>query len=82
MATNGGFLSSTAVGDIVSAVNAFLGNAVATLNPVILHRRGNKSGTLPALSTTPIIGGDVGDGFDTQRRRSDKRVEARQALTF
>jgi len=82
LATNGYVLSSTAVGEVVSAVNVFLGSIAGTLNPVLLHRHGNKSGTLPALSTSPIISGDVGDGYDVQRRRGDKRVEARQSLTF
>jgi len=82
LATAGWTLSATAQNDIVGGVNAFLGSVVATLNPVILHRRGNRSGTIGALTTTPIIAGKVGDAYDTQRRRADKRPETYVALTF
>jgi len=81
LASGGYYLASAAVGDIVSAVNAAISAWTGTLQPVILHRKGTKSGPGP-LTTDNIISGDVPDGFDTQRRRADKRVPARQSLTF
>jgi len=81
LASGGYYLASAAVGDIVSAVNAAISAWTGTLQPVILHRKGTKSGPGP-LTTDNIISGDVPDGFDTQRRRADKRVPARTSLTF
>lgn len=81
MATAGGVLSATAQGNIQSAWNSGQGQWRGTLQFVILHRRGTKSG-VPALSTDNIISGDVPNGYDTQRRRADKFVPSRIALTF
>lgn len=81
MATAGGVLSATAVGDIVSAWNTGQGQWRGTLQFLVLHRRGTKGGLAP-LTTDNIIAGDVPDGFDTQRRRADKRVPARSSLSF
>lgn len=81
LATGGGKLSATAVSDIVTAVNALLSTVTSTIQPVILHRKGTKSGP-GALTTDNIVGGDVPDGFDTQRRRGDKYVPARSSLTY
>lgn len=82
LATGGYYMSAAAVGDIVTAVNAFLSNITATIQLVILHRHGTKNGSITPLAFTPITGGDVGDSFDTQRRRADKRTEARTSLTY
>lgn len=81
LAAGGYYLSSTAVGDIVTAVNALLSSTAGTLQFVLLHRKGTKSGP-GALTTDNIVSGDVPDGFDVQRRRADKRVPARTSLTF
>jgi hypothetical protein len=82
LATAGFTLSPTAQADLVGGINVFLTAVIGTINPVILHRKGNRSGTVGALTTTPIIAGNLGDGYDTQRRRADKRIETRVALTF
>lgn len=81
LATGGYYLSSTAQGDIQSAVNALLSQIIGTLQPVILHRKGTKSGPGP-LTTDNIIAGDVPNGFAVQRRRADKRVPTRVSLSF
>ena len=81
LATGGFYLSSAAQNDIVTAVNAAITAWGSTLSLVILHRNGTKSGPGP-LTTDPVIGGDVPDGLDTQRRRADKRVPSREALTY
>lgn len=81
LATAGGKMSATAQTDIVTAVNALLAITVPSIQFVILHRRGTKTGPGP-LTTTPIISGDVPDGYDVQRRRADKYVPARTSLTF
>jgi len=81
LATDGYYLSSTAVGDIVAAVNAAITAWSGVLTPVILHRNGTRSGPGP-LTTDNVISGDVPDGLTTQRRRADKRVPTRTSLTF
>ena len=81
LASGGFYLSNAAVVDIVTAVNAAITAWGSEVNLLILHRNGTKSGP-GALTTDPVIGGDVPDGLDTQRRRADKRVPARTALTF
>lgn len=81
LATAGLVLSTTAVGDIVAAVNAGLAIWVASLNFQIVHRKATLSG--PAADTlTPIDAGDVADKLVIQRRRGDKYVPVRTALTF
>lgn len=81
LATAGFVLSATARGDIVSAVNAGLSVWVGTLNFQILHRHNTLSGP-SALTLTPIASGDVADKLVIQRRRGDKYVPVRAALTF
>lgn len=81
LATSGYFLSATAVGDIVSAVNAGLVLWVGPLNFQILHRKNTLTGPL-ALTTTPVIGGDVSNKLAIQRRRGDKFVPTRSNLTY
>lgn len=81
LATGGYIMSSAAQGDIVSAVNALLSTTVGTLQFVLLHRHGTKSGPGP-LTTDNIVAGDVGNTFDTQRRRAEKIVVTRSPLTF
>ena len=81
LATAGYVLSSTAVSDIVTAVNAGLAVWVAALNFQILHRKATLSGP-GALTLTPIASGDVSNKLVIQRRRADKYVPTRSALTF
>lgn len=81
LATAGTVLSATAVGNIVTAWNTGQGQWRGTLQFVVLHRRGAKSG-VAALSTDNLISGDVPNTFATQRRRTDKFVPTRSALTF
>lgn len=81
LATAGQVLSATAVGNIVTAWNTGQGQWRGTLQFVVLHRRGTKSG-VPALSTDNLVSGDVPNTFATQRRRTDKAIPVRSALTF
>lgn len=81
VATGGYIMSATTVTDVVAAVNVLLAGLIGTVQPVILHRKGTKSGPGP-LTTDNIIAGDFGNNYDTQRRRADKSVEARTSLTF
>jgi hypothetical protein len=81
LATAGFVLSTTAVSDIVTAVNAGLAVWVGSLNFQVLHRKATLSG--PGADTlTPIASGDVSDKLVIQRRRADKYVPTRTALTF
>lgn len=81
LATSGFVLSTTAQDDIVAAVNAGLAVWVASLNFQILHRKNTLTG--PTANTlTPISGGDVSNKLVIQRRRADKYVPTRVALTF
>lgn len=79
---SGGFtLAAGSVTEIVDAVNAAIAAWTGVLNMQILHRKGTLSG--PAANTlTPITGGDVSDVLVTQRRRADKLVPTRTALTY
>lgn len=79
--TAGFVLSNTAVGDIVTAVNAGLAVWVGTLNFQVLHRKATLSGP-GALTLTPIASGDVSNKLVIQRRRGDKYTPIRSALTF
>lgn len=81
LATGGFVLSSAAVGDVVTAVNAGLAIWVSALNFQILHRHNTLTG--PAANTlTPIFSGDVSNKLIIQRRRGDKFTPTRSALTF
>lgn len=81
LATAGFVLSATAVSDIVTAVNAGLTVWVASLNFQILHRKNTLTG--PSANTlTPIASGTVSNKLVIQRRRGDKFVPTRTALTF
>lgn len=81
LATGGFVLSSTAVGDIVAAVNAGLTVWVAALNFQVLHRKNTLTGPV-ANTLTPIFSGDVSNKLVIQKRRADKFVPTRTALTF
>lgn len=81
LATAGYVLSTTAVTDIVTAVNAGLAIWVGALNFQILHRKNTLSGPA-ALTLTPLASGDVSNKLVIQRRRADKFVPTRSALTF
>jgi hypothetical protein len=81
LATDGFVLSADAITAIVDAVNAGLADWVGTLDFQILHRKDTLSG--PGADTlTPIDGGDVADKLVIQRRRADKYVPTRTALSF
>lgn len=79
---SGGFsmlpAAQTAIADAVDAMFSALGSTIQ-LN--ILHRHGGGGGTVAVNSLTPINACDIPDGFDTQRRRGDKRVPARVTVT-
>lgn len=79
--TAGFVLAAASVTEIVDAVNLFLAAAVGTLNLQILHRHDTLHGPL-ANTLTPIATGDVSDKLVIQRRRGDKYVPTRSALTF
>lgn len=81
LAPSGFILSTTAVTDIVAAVNAGLAIWVGALNFQILHRRNTLSGPM-ANTLTPISGGDVSNKLVIQRRRADKYTPTRNTLTF
>lgn len=81
LASGGFVLAAGSVTEIVAAVNAAIASWIGTLNMQILHRKGSLSG--PGANTlTPITGGDVSDALVTQRRRADKLVPTRTALTY
>jgi hypothetical protein len=81
LATGGFVLSATALTDIQGAVNAGLAVWVGTLNFQVLHRHNTLTGPL-ANTLTPIVSGDVSNKLVIQRRRADKFVPTRAALTF
>lgn len=81
LATGGYLLSAAAVASLVTGVNAGLTIWVASLNFQVLHRKNTLSG--PAADTlTPIFSGDISNKLVIQRRRADKLVPTRNALTF
>jgi hypothetical protein len=82
LATDGFVLSATAVTDIVTAVNAALASWAGVLNLQILHRKGSIGGAVAPLSISPIATGDVANKLVIQKRRADKLVPTRSALTF
>lgn len=68
-------LDSAAQGDILHGALAMLNHMNGgTLNPVVYHRFDP--------TVTPIVSIDVGDVFDTQRRRRNKLVETRVSATL
>ena len=70
-----GRLNSTAVSTTVSAVNTLLQSLItSSLSPVIYSRT-----THTGILVTQF---DVGDVYDTQRRRRDKLVEVRTSQTL
>lgn len=81
LASAGFVLAAGSVTEIVDAVNAALAAWAGILNLQILHRKNTISG--PTANTlTPITGGDVSNKLVIQRRRGDKFVPTRTALTF
>lgn len=79
--TAGFVLSSSAVAAIVGAVNDAITAWGTTIQLQILHRHATLSG--PGADTlTPVTGGDVSNKLVIQRRRGDKYVPTRTALTF
>lgn len=81
LATSGYVLSAAAESTLVTAVNAGLTVWFGTLAFQILHRKATLSGP-GALTLTPVATGDVANKLVIQRRRADKFVPTRSALTF
>lgn len=81
LASGGFVLAAGTVTEIVAAVNAAISAWLGTLNMQILHKRGTLSGPA-ALTLTPITAGDVSNKCVIQRRRADKLVPTRTALTY
>jgi hypothetical protein len=81
LASGGFVLASTTVTEIVAGVNAAIAAWVGTLNMQILHRKATLSGPA-AFTLTPITGGDVANKCVIQKRRADKLVPTRTALTY
>lgn len=68
-----GVLSASAVGTTLAAAQAlFASLSGAGLAPVLLNRS--------SMAQTPITALDVGNVIDTQRRRRNKLIEARQSV--
>lgn len=82
LATTGYELSSAAQTAIVDGVNAFFTALGTTLAMQVFHRKAPISGYVPALSTSPVVSGDVPNTFATQRRRADKIVPTRMSITI
>jgi hypothetical protein len=81
LATAGFVLATASVTAIVDGLNAALAEWAGTLNLQILCRKGTISG--PAADTlTPISSADVSNKLVIQKRRADKFVPTRAALTF
>jgi hypothetical protein len=69
-----GLLSAAAVGTTLAAAQALFSSLDgAGLSPVLLNRS--------TMVQTPITSIDVGNVIDTQRRRRNKLIEARQSAT-
>lgn len=81
LAAGGFVLAAGTVTEIVAAVNAAIAVWVGSLNMQILHKKATLSGPA-ALTLTPIVGGDVSNKCVIQRRRADKLVPTRAALTY
>jgi hypothetical protein len=81
LASGGFVLAAGTVTEIVDAVNAAIAAWTGTLNMQILHKKATLSGP-GALTLTPIVGGDVANKCVIQRRRADKLVPTRTALTY
>lgn len=80
LATGGYILSAATMTSMQTAVNAFLTAIRGTLTLVILHRKGTLHGPGP-LTTDNIIAADMPNNLSVQRRRADKLVPTRTALT-
>lgn len=81
VASGGYILSSTAVADIVSAVDAAFSAFGSVLTLQVLHRKGSLNGAATPFSVSPIISGDVSNKFVIQKRRGDKFTVTRSAIT-
>jgi hypothetical protein len=81
LATGGYVLSSAAVTAIVTAVNAGFTAWAGSLTFQILHRKGTLHGPGP-LTLDAVISGDVSNKPGIQRRRGDKFVPSRTAITL
>lgn len=65
-----GRLTPTAQGQVLAAATLFLTSMQTGLYPVVIYHRSD-------LTATLVTGVDVGDVFDTIRRRRDKLIETR-----
>jgi hypothetical protein len=73
LSASGWFYAAGTITAAQTAVEVATAAWSPNLNPLLLNRL--------ALTTTPIIGGDIPDSVATQRRRADKRVPARTSFT-
>lgn len=80
LAAAGYVLSAAAQTTLVNGINAGRVIWVANLSFQILHRKNTLNGPL-ANTLTPITGGDVSNKLVIQRRRADKFVPTRAAIT-
>jgi hypothetical protein len=81
LATDGFVLSAAAVTAVVDGVNAAFAAWAGVLTLQILHRNGSLGGAVAPLSTTPVSSGSVSNKFVIQKRRADKLVPTRSAIT-
>jgi len=63
------------------ALNAYFTSVGSQFTHQILHRKATIDNARLAYSTDTVTGGSIPDSFGSQRRRADKRVPTRVALT-
>jgi len=64
------------------AMNAYFTSVGASYSHVLLHRKATTGGGRLAYTTDPVSACDVSNAFATQRRRADKAVPTRLAVTI
>jgi hypothetical protein len=79
--TDGYILSADAVAALVDGMDAFFTALGGTVLPQILHRKAPQGNPVSAYSTSVINGANVPNTLATQRRRADKLVPTRSAVT-
>lgn len=82
LATAGYVMSAAALADFVTGVNAAFAAWHGILTLQVLHRRGTIDGTRGALTTDPVISGDIAEKFVIQKRRADKAAITRSAIVI
>lgn len=78
--TSGYQILPAAMTAFATAFTAFFTALTPNIQLVVLHRRGNLSGTVPPLTFDNVTGSDMANQFYTQRRRGDKVVPTRTTL--